>query len=612
MTSILGISAFYHDSAAAIIVDGQIIAAAQEERFSRIKHDSSYPKNAVEFVLNYSNLSLSQVDHIIFFEKPFLKFERLLETYVGFAPKGFVQFAKAMPVWLRDKLFQKKQIINFLKEHDNNFKDEKKLCFSEHHLSHAASAFYPSPYEEAIVLTADGVGEWATTTVAIGKGSNLEIKKEIHFPHSLGLLYSAFTYYAGFKVNSGEYKLMGLAPYGKPIYYKTIKDNLIDVKQDGSFKLNQDYFDYATGLKMTNSKFDNLFGQKPRVSEKEHITQFHMDIAASIQNVTEEIILNLTKSLKEEYKIKNLCLAGGVALNCVANGKILKEKIFENIWVQPAAGDAGGSLGAALAYWYLEMKKERKILKPDSMKGSYLGPEIKQNEVERELKEIGANFKILNENELMDFTTDSLKNGDAVGWFQGRMEFGPRALGARSILGDPRSEKMQKNLNLKVKYRESFRPFAPSILAEDKKDWFDIHSDSPYMLMVAKVKNEKVIKMTEEEKNLFGIDKLNVKRSEIPAVTHVDYSARIQTVHEDTNSNYYKLISKFKEKTGCPILINTSFNIRGEPIVNSVKDAFKCFMGTELDTLVIGNCFLKKNDQDPTLKKDYKDSFELD
>ena len=594
MTSILGISAFYHDSAASIIVDGQIIAAAQEERFSRIKHDSSYPKNAVEFVLNYSNLSLSQVDHIVFFEKPFLKFERLLETYVGFAPKGFVQFAKAMPVWLRDKLFQKRQIMNFLKEHDNNFKDEKKLFFSEHHLSHAASAFYPSPYEEAIVLTADGVGEWATTTVAIGKGKDLEIKKEIHFPHSLGLLYSAFTYYVGFKVNSGEYKLMGLAPYGKPIYSKIIKDNLIDIKPDGTFRLNQDYFEYATGLKMTNNKFDELFGQKPRLSEKENINQFHMDIAASIQEVTEEIILSLTKSLKEEYKINNLCLAGGVALNCVANGKILKGKIFENIWVQPAAGDAGGSLGAALAYWYLEIKKERQILKPDSMKGSYLGPEILQNEVERELKEIGANFKILNESELMDFTAESLKNGDAVGWFQGRMEFGPRALGARSILGDPRSEKMQKNLNLKVKYRESFRPFAPSILSEDKKDWFDIKSDSPYMLIVSKVKNEKIIKMSEQEKNLFGIDKLNIKRSKIPAVTHVDYSARIQTVHEETNSKYYKLISKFKEKTGCPILINTSFNIRGEPIVNTVKDAFKCFMGTELDTLVIGNCFLKK------------------
>ena len=612
MTSVLGISAFYHDSAASIIVDGQIIAAAQEERFSRIKHDSSYPKNAVEFVLNYSNLSLSQVDHIVFFEKPFLKFERLLETYVGFAPKGFVQFAKAMPVWLRDKLFQKRQIMNFLKEHDNNFKDEKKLFFSEHHLSHAASAFYPSPYEEAIVLTADGVGEWATTTVAIGKGKDLEIKKEIHFPHSLGLLYSAFTYYVGFKVNSGEYKLMGLAPYGKPIYSKIIKDNLIDIKPDGTFRLNQDYFEYATGLKMTNNKFDELFGQKPRLSEKENINQFHMDIAASIQEVTEEIILSLTKSLKEEYKINNLCLAGGVALNCVANGKILKGKIFENIWVQPAAGDAGGSLGAALAYYYLEIKKERKILKPDSMKGSYLGPEIQQNEVERELKEIGANFKILNESELMDFTTESLKNGDAVGWFQGRMEFGPRALGARSILGDPRSEKMQKNLNLKVKYRESFRPFAPSILSEDKKDWFDIKSDSPYMLIVSKVKNEKIIKMSEQEENLFGIDKLNVKRSEIPAVTHVDYSARIQTVHEETNSKYYKLISKFKEKTGCPILINTSFNIRGEPIVNTVKDAFKCFMGTELDTLVIGNCFLKKNNQDYKLKKDYKDSFELD
>ncbi len=612
MTSILGISAFYHDSAAAIIVDGEIIAAAQEERFSRIKHDSSYPKNAVEFVLNYSNLNLSQVDHIVFFEKPFLKFERLLETYVGFAPRGFLQFSKAMPVWLKDKLFQKKQLINFLKEHDINFKDEKKLCFSEHHLSHAASAFYPSPFEEAIVLTADGVGEWATTTVAIGKGRDLEIKKEIHFPHSLGLLYSAFTYYVGFKVNSGEYKLMGLAPYGNPIYSKIIKDNLIDIKQDGSFRLNQDYFDYATGLKMTNNKFDNLFGNKPRRNEKDHITQFHMDIAASIQDVTEEIILSLTSYLKNEYKINNLCLAGGVALNCVANGKILKEKIFDNIWIQPAAGDAGGSLGAALAYWHIEMRKDRKIQKPDGMKGAYLGPEIKQFELENELNEIGANFKSLSESELLDYTTESLINGDAVGWFQGRMEFGPRALGARSILGDPRSEKMQKNLNLKVKYRESFRPFAPSILSENKKDWFDIVSDSPYMLIVANVKKEKTIKMTEQEKNLFGIDKLNVKRSEIPAVTHVDYSARIQTVHQETNLKYYKLISKFKEKTGFPILVNTSFNIRGEPIVNTTKDAFRCFMGTELDTLVIGNCFLKKNDQDPSLRKDYRDVFELD
>ena len=612
MTSILGISAFYHDSAASIIIDGEIIAAAQEERFTRIKHDSSYPKNAVEFVLNYSNLTLSQVDHIVFFEKPFLKFERLLETYVGFAPKGFVQFAKAMPVWLTDNLFQKKKIINHLKNHDDNFKGEKKLYFSEHHLSHAASAFYPSPFEEAIVLTADGVGEWATTTVAIGKGKDLEIKKEILFPHSLGLLYSSFTYYTGFKVNSGEYKLMGLAPYGKPIYSKIMKDNLIDIKPDGTFRLNQDYFDYATGLKMTNNKFDDLFGQKPRLSDKQNINQFHMDIAASIQEVIEEIILSLTQSLRKEYKIKNLCLAGGVALNCVANGKILKAKIFENIWVQPAAGDAGGSLGAALAYWHLEIKKERKILKPDSMKGSYLGPKINQNELEKELEEIGANFKILNESDLIDFTTESLKNGDAVGWFQGRMEFGPRALGARSILGDPRSEKMQKNLNLKVKYRESFRPFAPSILAEDKEGWFDIDSDSPYMLMVAKVKNEKVIKMTEQEQNLFGIDKLNVKRSEIPAVTHVDYSSRIQTVHKETNPRYHKLISKFKEKTDCPILVNTSFNVRGEPIVNTVNDAFRCFMGTELDTLVIGNCFLKKKDQDPSLKKDYKDSFELD
>ena len=612
MTSVLGISAFYHDSAASIIIDGKIIAAAQEERFTRLKHDSSYPKNAVNFVLNYANLKLSDVDSVVFFEKPFLKFERLLETYVAFAPKGFSQFTKAMPTWLKDKLFQKNQLIKYLKAHDKNFIDENKLFFSEHHLSHAASAFYPSPFNEAIVLTSDGVGEWATTTVAIGSGKDLEIKKEIHFPHSLGLLYSAFTYYTGFKVNSGEYKLMGLAPYGEPRYYQKIKDNLIDIKKDGSFKLDQVYFDYATGLRMTNSKFNSLFGQKQRDSKSEKLTQFHMDIAASIQKVTEEIMIKITKSLRAEYQIKNLCMAGGVALNCVANGKILGEKIFENIWVQPAAGDAGGSLGASLAYWHLHLNKNREVNINDSMKGSYLGQEFDDKTVSEKLNKIGAKFEILEESEIYEKTTDSLINGDAVGWFQGRTEFGPRALGARSILGDPRSENMQKNLNLKVKYRESFRPFAPSVLEEDKEEWFNINTSSPYMLMVAGVHDSKIIQMSNEEKKLFGIDKLNIKRSNIPAVTHVDYSARIQTVSKKTNSKYYNLISKFKEKTGCPVLINTSFNVRGEPIVNTPEEAFNCFMGTELDTLVIGNCYLNKKDQDPYLKKDYKNKFELD
>ncbi len=612
MTSILGISAFYHDSAACIILDGKIVAAAQEERFTRIKHDSQYPKNAVEFVLSYANLKLSDLDHIVFFEKPFLKFERLLETYVAFAPKGFVQFSKAMPTWLKDKLFQKKQLMSHLKQHDGKFTDEKKLHFSEHHLSHAASAFFPSPFEEAIVLTADGVGEWATTTVAIGSGNSLEIKKEIHFPHSLGLLYSAFTYYTGFKVNSGEYKLMGLAPYGEPKYFDIIRSKLIDIKPDGTFRLDQNYFDYATGLKMTSSKFNILFGQKERNSKFEELTQFHMDIAASIQKITEEIMLKLSKSLRNEFKIKNLCMAGGVALNCVANGKILKEKIFDNIWVQPAAGDAGGSLGAALAYWHLELMKDREINKSDSMEGSYLGPEYNQDYIERELNDIGAKYEKLKDDEIYEMTTECLIKGDAVGWFQGRMEFGPRALGARSILGDPRSEYMQKNLNLKVKYRESFRPFAPSVLENEAIKWFDIEKTSPYMLMVANVKKDKVIKMNDEEEKLFGIEKLNIKRSTVPAITHVDYSARIQTVNQNTNQRYYNLISKFNEKTGCPILINTSFNVRGEPIVNTPKDAFNCFMGTELDILVIGNCFLKKNNQDKSLKKDYKNNFELD
>ena len=612
MTYILGISAFYHDSAAALIKDGYIISAAQEERFTRKKHDSDFPINAINFVLNYSNIKLNEVDHIVFYEKPFLKFERLLETYVAFAPKGFESFSRSMPLWLKEKLFQKKFIFDYLKSIDENFQDETKLLFSEHHLSHAASAFYPSPFEEAIILTADGVGEWATTTVAIGKKNNVEIKKELHFPHSLGLLYSAFTYYTGFKVNSGEYKLMGLAPYGKPTYVDKILNNLIDLKDDGTFMLDQKYFNYSTGLTMTNKNFNNLFGESPRKSETEKITQFHMDIAASIQKVTEKIMLLLAKSLQMEYEIPNLCLAGGVALNCVANGKILKEKIFEKIWVQPAAGDAGGSLGAALAYWHIDLNRERKEINKDNMCGSYLGNEFNENTIIKKLNEIGAHYEKFDQNEIINKTANDLAEGKAVGWFQGRMEFGPRALGNRSILGDPRSDKMQKNLNLKVKYRESFRPFAPSILREDLSDWFEMNTDSPYMLFVTEVKKEKTLKLTSDEKKLFGIDLLNIKKSEIPAVTHVDYTARIQTVSEESNPLYYKLIKKFKEKTNCPVLVNTSFNIRGEPIVHTPEDAFKCFMRTELDVLVVGNCYLAKSNQDLNLKLNYTNSFELD
>ncbi|MDA9723420.1 carbamoyltransferase [Candidatus Pelagibacter sp.] len=612
MSSILGISAFYHDSAACIMINGKIIAAAQEERFTRIKHDSNYPHNAIEFVLNYANLKLSEVDQIIFFEKPFLKFERLLETYVAFAPKGFVSFSKAMPIWIKEKLFQKNLLQNKLQNHDKSY-DKKKdnIYFSDHHLSHAASAFFPSPFNEAVVITADGVGEWATTTVAIGKSNDLEIKKEIHFPHSLGLLYSAFTYYTGFKVNSGEYKLMGLAPYGKPNYINEIM-KMIDIKEDGTFRLDQNYFNYATGLTMTNKKFDELFGQKRRDPKFEKLTQFHMDVASSIQKVTEDIMLKLARSVKKEYGLKNLCLAGGVALNCVANGKILKEKIFEKIWVQPAAGDAGGALGAALALWHIDQKNPRVINENDNMSGSYLGPEYSEDQIKKELSRLGAEFEILNEDEIIDRTSKDLSEGNAVGWFQGRMEFGPRALGGRSILGDPRSSNMQKNLNLKVKYRESFRPFAPSILSDDLSNWFEMDTVSPYMLMVANVRKEKCIPMSENDEKLFGIDKLNVKRSSVPAITHVDYSARIQTVHKNTNPKYYKLISKFKEITGCPILVNTSFNVRGEPIVNTPEDAFNCFMGTDLDKLILGNCYLDKKKQNQDLKKDYSDRFELD
>ncbi len=613
MTKILGISAFYHDSAAALIINGEIISAAQEERFSRIKHDSKYPYNAIEFVLKNSNLKLSEIDHIVFFEKPFLKFERLLETYLAFAPKGFKSFSMSMPIWLREKLFQKKFLFDQLKRHDQNFNDIEKINFSEHHYSHAASAFYPSPFKDAVIITLDGVGEWATTTVAIGKDNKIDMLKEIYFPHSIGLLYSAFTYYLGFKVNSGEYKVMGLAPYGKPKYKNIILKKLIDLKDDGSFRLNMKYFNYATGLTMTNKNFSNLFSQKVREPEKELLTQFHMDIAASIQSVTEEIVLKLTKSIAQETKIKNLCMAGGVALNCVANGKILKNNIFENIWLQPASGDAGGSLGAALAFWYHELGEKRSIPSYlDDMKGSYLGPSFKDDHIEKTLVSLGAKFQKYDEENLINFVVEELKNEKTIGWFQGRMEFGPRALGARSIIADPRSDKMQKELNLKVKFRESFRPFAPSILREDLNDWFDINTDSPYMLLVADIKKNIQIPMIEEDKKLFGIEKLNIKRSLIPAVTHVDYSARIQTVHKETNPKYYKLLKKFKDITGCPILVNTSFNVRGEPIVCSIEDSFRCFMGTNLDILVCENFILFKEEQNKKLSKDYKSQFKKD
>jgi carbamoyltransferase len=611
VTSVLGISAFYHDSAAAIIVDGEIIAAAQEERFTRKKHDASYPKNAINYVLKEAGLKLNEVDHVIFYEKPFLKFERLLETYIGFSPSGFRSFSKSMPLWLSEKLFQKKMLFDALKEQDNNFNDIKKINFSEHHLSHAASAFFSSPYEEAIILTLDGVGEWATTTVSLGKNNKINILKEIHFPHSLGLLYSAFTYFLGFKVNSGEYKVMGLAPYGEPRFKDIILDKLIDVKEDGSFRLNMDYFNYATGLTMTNNKFAKLFNMKRREPENE-LCQIHMDMAASIQAATEVIVLKITRFLFKEFKLPNLCMAGGVALNCVANGKILKEGLFKNIWIQPASGDAGGALGAAQAFYYQELDNKRKILKTDSMNGSYLGPQFTDDQVEKELINCGANYKKLTPDQIIKDTAKALSEESAVGWFQGRMEFGPRSLGNRSIIADSRSEKMQKNLNLKVKYRESFRPFAPAVLFEKVSEWFEINSESPYMLLVANVIKSKQLPMTNEQKNLFGIDKLNVKRSSIPSVTHVDYSARIQTVHKETNPMFHKLIEEFERMTKYPVLVNTSFNVRGEPIVCFARDAFNCFMGTDLDVLVCNNFILYKNDQNRNLLRDYKNKYELD
>ncbi len=611
MASILGISAFYHDSAATLVQNGNIIAAAQEERFTRKKHDANYPFNAIEYVLKEGRLKLNQVDHILFFEKPFLKFERILETYLAFAPAGFKSFSMSMPIWLREKLFQKKFLFDQLKRHDKSFVDIDKIKFSEHHYSHAASAFYPSPFKEAIILTLDGVGEWATTTVAIGKDNDLKMIKEIHFPHSLGLLYSAFTYYTGFKVNSGEYKVMGLAPYGKPKFKDLIIKKLMNVKEDGTFRLNMDYFNYATGLTMTNKKFSNLFGEKVRDPKKDKLSQFHMDIAASIQAVTEEIVIKISENLIKKYNINNLCLAGGVALNCVANGKILKKKIFKNIWIQPAAGDAGGSLGAALAFWHKELKMPRKNFY-DKMYGSYLGPKFDDNHIEAKLKYLKAKFSKFEKKDTTKIVANELSKEKTVGWFQGRMEFGPRALGGRSILADPRSSKMQKELNLKIKFRESFRPFAPSVLREDVNEWFELDYDSPYMLLVSEVKKDKQIKMSGRDEDLFGIDKLNIKRSSIPAITHVDYSARVQTVHKDTNPKYYDLLKEFKNITNCPVLVNTSFNVRGEPIVCSVEDAFNCFMGTNLDILVIEDFILYKDQQDKSLIKDYKNKFELD
>ena len=611
MTFILGISAYYHDSACALIRDGEIVAAAQEERFTRKKHDASFPSKALLYCLSEAQVSLKEVEYVAFYDKPFLKFERLLETYMYTAPRGFKTFSMAMPIWLREKLFLKKLLVTELQKINPHFLP-KKLLFSEHHISHAASAFYPSPFEESVVLTLDGVGEWATTTVAIASGNSLDIKKELHFPNSLGLLYSAFTYYLGFKVNSGEYKVMGLAPYGEPKFVNLILETLINVKEDGSFQLNQKYFDYLSGLTMVSDEFIKLFGAPIRKPEIEPLTQFHMDVAASVQAVTEKVVLNLGRALAQEYGISNLCLAGGVALNCVSNGKLLRDGSFENIWIQPAAGDAGGALGAALGAWHRELNMPRQKIGLDRMKGSYLGPSYNTSDISQELELAGAVFHQLDEDELIERAAQSLADGDGVGWFQGRMEFGPRALGGRSILADPRSADMQETLNHKVKFRESFRPFAPSVLYDDVEDWFDLDQSSPYMLLVAEVKDKRRTAVRDEDLALLGVDKLKINRSQIPAVTHVDYSARVQTVHRETNERYYDLIAKFKMLTGCPVLVNTSFNVRGEPVVNTPTDAFKCFMGTKLDKLFIGNFMLVKEEQSASLLEDYKDMYELD
>jgi carbamoyltransferase len=609
---ILGISAYYHDAAAALIVDGEIVAAAQEERFTRRKHDPRFPINAVRFCLEHAALRPDDLDHVAFYDKPFLKFERLLETYLSFAPRGFQSFQHALPVWIKEKLFQKNLLMRELRALDPKANWQEKLLFSEHHLSHAASAFFPSPFKEAAVLTMDGVGEWTTTSLALGNGNDLEVVREIHFPHSLGLLYSAFTYYTGFRVNSGEYKVMGLAPYGEPKYVETIKKHLIDIKDDGTFRLNMEYFDYCTGLRMTNERFDALFGGPPRDPESP-LTQREMDLAASIQVVTEDVVLALAKAIAQETGQRNLCLAGGVALNCVANGKLLRAGHFDRLWVQPAAGDAGGALGAALTAFHLYKRQPRQLDGArDAMRGSYLGPSYSQADIEARLRDAGAIFETLDDAALVDASARALADGLAVGWHQGRMEFGPRALGARSILGDPRSPTMQKLLNLKVKFRESFRPFAPSVLREDLQEWFDLDDDSPYMLLVADVLPKHCHKMTAEETKLFGIDKLNIPRSSIPAVTHVDYSARIQTVHADTNPRYHALVSRFKALTGCPVVVNTSFNVRGEPIVSTPEDAFRCFMGTGIEVLAIGNCLLRKERQSKELESRYEARFEFD
>ena len=611
---ILGISAYYHDSGACLLRDGEIIAAVQEERFTRKKHDAGFPKNAINYCLQEAGIEPTRLDNVVFYEKPFVKFERLLETYLAFAPRGFSSFFRSMPLWVKEKLFQKSALVRALGDTlGQSVNWSEKLLFSEHHLSHAASAFFPSPFHSAAVLTLDGVGEWTTSSLALGDGNDLQIIKEIHFPHSIGLLYSAFTYYTGFKVNSGEYKVMGLAPYGSPIYSDKIKNNLIHIAGDGSFQLDMSFFNYATGLTMTNEKFNALFGGPPRGPETA-LTQRDMDLAASIQQVTEEIVVRMARSVAIETGQRNLCLAGGVALNCVANGLLAREKIFENIWVQPAAGDAGGALGAALAAWHLHHRNPRRVMVSglDAMKGAYLGPEFEDADIELELRTSGANYAKLREEEVIEEVASALAEGKAVGWMQGRMEFGPRALGARSIIADPRSPEMQRQLNLKVKYRESFRPFAPSVLREDVGEWFEHEGDSPYMLMVADVKKDKRLDMSSAEESLFGIDKLNIPRSAVPAITHVDYSARIQTVHAETNPRYHALISKFKQKTGCPMVVNTSFNVRGEPIICTPTDAFKCFMGTELDVLSVGNFILYKEKQDPALIKNYKNLYELD
>jgi carbamoyltransferase len=608
---ILGISAFYHDSAAALISNGEIVAAAQEERFTRTKHDAAFPTNAVSYVLDAAKIKLADVDAIVFYDKPLLKFERLLETYTAISPRGFNSFRTAIPIWLREKLFLKDLVTKKLRDFDEKFTEDR-VMFSEHHLSHAASAYYPSPFQKAVVLTLDGVGEWATTSIAIGDGNNLDIVRELHFPHSLGLLYSAFTYYTGFKVNSGEYKLMGLAPYGEPIYKDLILDHLIDLKEDGSFWLNQDYFNYTSGLTMISSRFSNLFGEPARQPEAGELTQFHMNIAASIQAVTEEVVLRITRQLESEYNIGNLCLAGGVALNCVANGKILRDRAFENLWIQPAAGDAGGALGAAMAYWHLELNQPRICTGEDRMQGSFLGPSYTDDQIEHALVEAGAVFERHTTSEMIEECANALADNQAVGWFQGCMEFGPRSLGNRSILGNPRNEETQKNLNLKIKFRESFRPFAPSVLREQVEDWFELSVDSPYMLIVADVLGGRRLEVGKDDENQFGIEKLNVKRSQIPAVTHVDYSARVQTVSKETNLLYHKLISRFQDLTDCPIVVNTSFNVRGEPIVCTPTDAFNCFMGTGLDLLAIGSYILRKDAQDQSLISDYRDMYELD